>query len=135
MNSKRPMHPPARRIKLVQTVKGTYRDLSFGQRGLKFVGDGHDTEGSRWLIERVDAGSNERPLNIPVSGRTDRFCTSFMVSMERLWCRGTGDIDRRVSLYEINDQDHIAAWIRSEFPGMFYILGRAIRAWRRGLVV
>ena len=28
-------------------------------------------------------------------------------------------------VYDINDQDGIAAWMRGEFPGMFYILAQA----------
>src|ERR1051325_3260 len=41
-------------------------------RGRNSIGDGHDTEGSRWLIERIDAGTPERPLNIAIwGGQTD----------------------------------------------------------------
>ena len=38
------------------------------QRGRKAIGEGHDTAGSRFLIERIDAGSAERPLNLPPGG-------------------------------------------------------------------
>src|SRR5687767_6010840 len=41
-------------------------------RGPKQIGTGHDTAASRALIERVDAGTPERPLNITVwGGQTD----------------------------------------------------------------
>jgi hypothetical protein len=36
------------------------------QRGRSHVGENHDTEGSRWIIEQVDAGTKERPLNISI---------------------------------------------------------------------
>ena len=42
------------------------------QRGREAIGEGHDTEGSRWLIERIDAGTSDRPLNISIwGGQTD----------------------------------------------------------------
>ena len=42
------------------------------QRGRKHIGEGHDTEGSRFLIERMDAGTPDRPLNIVIwGGQTD----------------------------------------------------------------
>jgi len=42
------------------------------RRGRDYIGAGHDTPASRALIERVDAGTPERPLNITVwGGQTD----------------------------------------------------------------
>ena len=41
------------------------------QRERAAIGEGHDTEGSRWLVERVDAGTPERPLEHLDLGRPD----------------------------------------------------------------
>ena len=41
-------------------------------RGRHHVGAGHDTAASRALIDRIDAGAPDRPLNITVwGGQTD----------------------------------------------------------------
>lgn len=94
-------------------------------RGRKFIGDGHDTEGSRWLIEQVDAGTSERPLNIAIwGGQTDFAQALWRVQNDR-GAEGLAKFATCFRVYDINDQDHIAEWIRSEFPGMFYILAMA----------
>jgi hypothetical protein len=38
---------------------------------------------------------------------------------------GLATFVRRFRVYDINDQDGIASWMRAEFPGMFYILANA----------
>src|SRR6266481_4198737 len=41
-------------------------------RGRDHIGDEHDTPGSRFLIERIDNGSEQRPLNVAIwGGQTD----------------------------------------------------------------
>ena len=94
-------------------------------RGLKFIGDGRDTEGSRWLIERVDSGTSERPLNITIwGGQTDLAQALWRVRKER-GTDGLSEFISRLHVYDIADQDGIADWLRNEFPGMFYILNKA----------
>src|SRR5687768_15281540 len=95
------------------------------QRGREAIGDGHDTEGSRWIIERVDAGSAERPLNISIwGGQTDFAQALWRVRADR-GANGFGQFVQRFRVFDIDDQDRIADWIRAEFPGMFYILAKA----------
>lgn len=94
-------------------------------RGLDHIGEGHDTEGSRWIVERVDAGSPERPLNISVwGGQTDLAQALWHVRNHR-GREGLAEFVRRFRVYDIDDQDKIADWMRQEFPGMFYILSKA----------
>ena len=38
---------------------------------------------------------------------------------------GLATFVRKFRVYDINDQDRIAEWMRTEFPGMFYILAHA----------
>ena len=93
--------------------------------GRDHVGEGHDSEGSRALLKRIDAGSPERPLNIVLwGGQTDL--------AQALWrSRQTRKADewsawvKKFRVYDIADQDNIADWMRSEFPRMFYILSKA----------
>jgi hypothetical protein len=89
------------------------------------IGDGHDTEGSRFLIERIDAGTAQRPLNIAIwGGQTDLAQALWRVKHER-GASGLAMFVRKIRVYDINDQDGIAGWMRAEFPGMFYILAQA----------
>jgi hypothetical protein len=94
------------------------------RRGRAHIGDGHDTEGSRWIVARVDAGSPARPLHLAIwGGQTDLAQALWHVRATR-GAAGLADFVRRLRVYDIGDQDRIAPWIRSEFPGLRYILAQ-----------
>ncbi len=94
-------------------------------RGRDHIGEGHDTEASRLLVERIDSGSPERPLNITIwGGQTDFAQALWRVKAERDEA-GFRAFAKRFRVYDINDQDGIADWMRKELPGMFYILAKA----------
>jgi hypothetical protein len=95
------------------------------QRGRKFIGAGHDTEGSRFLMERIDAGTAQRPLNIAIwGGQSDLAQTLWRVKHER-GADGFASFVKKFRVYDIADQDGIADWMRQEFPGMFYVISQA----------
>lgn len=95
------------------------------QRGRDAIGEGHDTEASRFLIERMDAGSPEQPLNISIwGGQTDLAQALWRVKHERD-AAGLAALSRKFRVYDISDQDGIADWMRGEFPGLDYILAQA----------
>jgi hypothetical protein len=95
------------------------------QRGRNGIGDGHDTEGSRWLIQCIDAGTPERPLNIAIwGGQTDLAQALWRVRQDRE-ATGLARFVQRFRVFDIGDQDGIAEWMRTEFPGMFYILSKS----------
>lgn len=90
------------------------------------IGDSHDTEGSRFLMERIDAGSAADPLNISIwGGQTDLAQTLWRVKNDR-GEPGLGEFVKKFRVYDIDDQDGIASWMRREFPGMSYILSKAL---------
>lgn len=92
------------------------------QRGDAFIGEAHDTDASRRLIECIDAGSSDDPLNITIwGGQTDFAQALWRVRQDR-GVDGLREFVKRFRVYDINDQDGIADWMRIEFPGMFYIL-------------
>ena len=94
-------------------------------RGRKHVGEGHDTAASRALIDRIDAGAPERPLNISIwGGQTDLAQALWRVKQDR-GLEGLATFVGRLRVYDIADQDGLADWMRGEFPGMFYILAKA----------
>ena len=95
------------------------------RRGRPFVGADHDTAASRALIERIDAGTPERPLNVTIwGGQTDLAQAVWRVKAER-GPAGLAAFVRKLRVYDIADQDGIADWMRAVFPGMFYILSKA----------
>ncbi len=94
-------------------------------RGRDHIGDGHDTEGSRWLIERIDSGTSQRPLHVAIwGGQTDLAQALWRVQRDR-GAAGFTDFAARLRVFDISDQDGIADWLRTEFPGMHYILSKA----------
>ncbi len=93
-------------------------------RGLGHIGEGHDTEGSRWLIERIDAGTRQQPLNIAIwGGQTDLAQALWRVRQDR-GAAGLAQFIELFRVYDIGDQDRIGPWMQAEFPGMFYILNQ-----------
>lgn len=95
------------------------------KRGRDCVGEGLDTEGSRWIIQRVDASLLERPLYITCwGGQTDLAQALWRVKKDR-GAAGLMTFVARMRVFDVNDQDKLASYIHSEFPGMFYILAKA----------
>lgn len=94
--------------------------------GRAFIGEGHDTAASRALIARIDAGTPERPLNLTFwGGQTDLAQALWRVKHER-GAAGLATFVRAFRVYDVSDQDGIADWLHTKFPGMFYIIARAV---------
>lgn len=109
------------------TAKSIHAVIKSGNphRERAHIGEGHDTEGSRHIIERIDAGTTDKPLNISIwGGQTDFAQALWRVKQDR-GNAGLTKFVTRFRVYDINDQDGIADWMRSEFPGMHYILASA----------
>jgi hypothetical protein len=110
-------YPPAEAL-LAKIKSGNSR------RGREALGEGHDTEGSQWIIEAVDR-DDPRPLNITIwGGQTDLAQALWRVRADR-GSEGLAQFVRRFRVYDINDQDRIFDWMWSEFPGMYYVLAHA----------
>lgn len=94
------------------------------QRGVKAIGKGHDTQGSRWIISVVDQ-SDPRPVNVTIwGGQTDLAQALWRVRADR-GEKGLKEFAKRIRIYDIADQDGIADWILQEFPSLFYVLAKA----------
>jgi hypothetical protein len=95
------------------------------RRERSHIGDGHDTEGSQFLLERIDAGTINRPLNIAIwGGQTDLAQSLWRAKQSRSETEFATFVSK-IRVYDINDQDGIADWIQSVFPGLHYILAKA----------
>lgn len=120
------------RSKLVQHAKGypTAEHLlsviksGNPDRGWEAIGEGKDTEGSRWIISVADK-KDARPLNISIwGGQTDFAQALWRVRKDRGEA-GLKTFMGKLRVYDINDQDKIVNWVFSEFPGLWYILAQA----------
>lgn len=93
-------------------------------RGRDAIGAGNDSDGSRWIVSRVDVGSAERPLHVTIwGGQTDLAQALWRVRADR-GADGLATFVKKLRVFDIADQDKIADWMQGEFPGMYYILAR-----------
>jgi hypothetical protein len=93
-------------------------------RGRDFIGDGHDTEGSRWIIACADK-ADARPLNITIwGGQTDLAQALWRVRQDR-GAEGFAKFASRLRVFDIDDQDKIHDWLFTEFPDVFYVLAKS----------
>jgi hypothetical protein len=91
-------------------------------RGRMAVGEQFDTEASRRLLHEIDAATPEDPLNISIWGGQTDFAQALWRAKQSKTPANFQQFCRSFRVYDINDQDSLADWIRSEFPGLFYIL-------------
>lgn len=93
-------------------------------RGRAAIGEGRDTEGSRWIVAVADK-ADPRPVNVVIwGGQTDLAQALWRVRQDR-GAAGLTAFVRKLRIYDIGDQDRIVEWIWQEFPGLFYLLGQA----------
>jgi hypothetical protein len=93
-------------------------------RGRAAVGEGQDTEGSRWIIDAADRPASA-PLNITIwGGQTDLAQALWRVRQDR-GPAGLAAFNRKLRIYDIGDQDRMVEWMWQDFPGLFYVLGQA----------
>lgn len=89
--------------------------------GMALVGAGHDSAGSRLIIEALD-GNDPRPLWVSIWGGANTLAQA-LYSIKQ--SRSPEDLKRLVAklrVYTISDQDDSGAWIRKTFPDLFYIV-------------
>ncbi|MEX2140847.1 MAG: DUF1593 domain-containing protein [Pirellulales bacterium] len=94
------------------------------QRGQDFVGQGHDTDGSRSIIDAADR-DDARPLNIVIWGGQTDFAQALWRVRENRGGDGLRKFLARIRVYDIDDQDRIQPWIFENFPDLFYVLAKS----------
>jgi hypothetical protein len=93
-------------------------------RGVKNIGAGHDTEGSRWIIKVVDR-DDPLPVNLAIwGGSTDLAQALWQVRNSRT-AEGVRRFVSRLRVHAIGHQDDTGPWIVGQFPDLFYILSKA----------
>ena len=109
-----PTYPaPARLLALVKHGRPEY--------GMTGVGRGKDSEGSAWIIRTVEE-KDDRPLWIAVWGGVNTLAQALYTMRATLPADEVDRLVSRLRVYTISDQDDSGAWIRKNFPGLFYIV-------------
>jgi hypothetical protein len=89
--------------------------------GLASVGKDKSSAGSKLLIQAIDK-ADERPLWVTVWGGPNTLAQALSDMRET---RSADELKRalvKVRVYTISDQDDSGAWIRKEFPNLFYVV-------------
>lgn len=89
--------------------------------GLSGVGDGMDSEGSEWIIRKLD-DDDPRPLWISVWGGPNALAQALFKLRATRPEDAVRHLVSKLRVYAISDQDDSAAWLRREFPDLFYIV-------------
>lgn len=93
--------------------------------GMKGVGDGKTTEGSKQIIAAGDR-NDPRPLWVTVWGGANTLAQALHDVKKT---RSPEELEKFVSklrVYTISDQDDAGKWIRDNFPTLFYIVSPSV---------
>jgi hypothetical protein len=94
------------------------------RRGVKSLGAGHDTGGSRWVVKAADR-DDPRPLNVVIwGGSTDLAQALWRVRNDRT-AEGLKRFVGKLRVHAIGHQDDTGPWIVEQFPDLFYVLSKA----------
>lgn len=83
------------------------------------------SEGAQLLLERILA-PDSRPLWIPVWGGTNVLASVLFKIRDR---PDAAQIRSKLRIYTISDQDDTGAWIRQQWPDLFYIC--SVHGWNQ----
>ncbi|MBX2858125.1 MAG: DUF1593 domain-containing protein, partial [Cellvibrionaceae bacterium] len=89
--------------------------------GMLAVGDGKDSEGSEWIIQRLQA-PDQRPLWISVWGGVNTLAQALHKIKTTKSEQEAARLIAKLRVYTISDQDDSGIWIRNNFPDLFYIV-------------
>lgn len=88
--------------------------------GMAAAGEGKDSPGAQALLLAMER-DDPRPLWICVWGGANTLAQALMDLRAKHTADETARIVGRLRVYTSSDQDDAGAWIRREFPGLFYI--------------
>jgi hypothetical protein len=89
--------------------------------GMKGVGDGKDSEGSNWIVKTLEK-QDARPLWISVWGGVNTLAQALYTIEKSKPQAEAKELIAKLRVYAISDQDDSGNWIRTNFPGLFYIV-------------
>jgi len=89
--------------------------------GMVAVGKGKDTAGSQLILRALDS-PDPRPLWVTAWGGPNTLAQALFSLREQRGAEAAAKIISRLRVYTISDQDDSGAWMRHEFPTLFYIV-------------
>ncbi|WP_461039417.1 DUF1593 domain-containing protein [Spirosoma harenae] len=88
--------------------------------GMGGVGEGHDSEGSEWIIRLLDK-PDDRPLWVPIWGGPNTLAQALWKIKKTRSAEQAEKLYRKLRVYTISDQDDSGPWLRKTFPSVFYV--------------
>jgi hypothetical protein len=88
--------------------------------GMLAVGEGHDSQGSEWIIKVLEKNDN-RPVWVSVWGGVNTLAQALWKIKHTRNPTEAEILYKKLRVYTISDQDDSGPWIRKTFPGIFYI--------------
>jgi Protein of unknown function (DUF1593) len=89
--------------------------------GLAGIDSQHPSAASRALLAAVRA-ADERPLWVALWGGANTLAEALTLARASLSPEELAAVVARLRVYAISDQDDAGAWIRREFPALFYVV-------------
>lgn len=89
--------------------------------GMEGIGEGKDSAGSEWIVRELEK-EDERPLWVSVWGGANTLAQALHKIKNSKSDDEAARLIAKLRVYTISDQDDSGAWIRKNFPGVFYIV-------------
>jgi len=89
--------------------------------GMEAVGAGKSTTGSRQLLSSADK-ADRRPLWVCVWGGANTLAQALWDARVERSPEDFQKLVKKFRIYSVSDQDDAGAWLRREFPDLFYIV-------------
>lgn len=89
--------------------------------GMAAVGAGKDTPGSRLVVKALES-RDARPLWVTAWGGANTLAQALYSLRETRGPKEAAALAAKLRVYTISDQDDSGAWLRREFPELFYIV-------------
>ena len=89
--------------------------------GMNAVGEGKDSPGSQWIVKALEK-KDDRPLWVTVWGGVNTLAQALYTIEHSMSAEETKRLVAKLRVYTISDQDDSGIWIRTNFPGLFYIV-------------
>lgn len=89
--------------------------------GMQGVGPGKNSEGSDWIITALER-HDDRPLWVSVWGGVNTLAQALYTLKKTRDGEALERLLAKLRVYTISDQDDSGAWIRKNFPDVFYIV-------------
>ncbi len=95
---------------------------------MKGTGAGKDSEGSEWIIRKVDE-DDHNPLWISAWSGLNTLAQALWKVQNTRSKRATAEFVSKLRVYDVLGQDDAGAWITKNFPNLIYIRNKEIYGW------